>query len=175
MTNDLDVLAGKGFIIHVLGSFTKAFSRRRHECKQEGYELCHSGRILTVFSASQYCGTQNNLGCVIVMHGDLRPETFCFSSQAVQVHPTYSQTWRVKASELEGLLVQSINRVIRMEKNSLLWAFERVDAADLGRISVSLWAQTLETVLRMDLKFVSFAHQLIKPSAKIAGTIDYRR
>ena len=35
---------------------------RSHECVPEGYEIQHNGRLITVFSASRYCGTQTNKG-----------------------------------------------------------------------------------------------------------------
>ena len=47
---------------------------RSHECVQEGYEVLHDGRLITIFSASRYCGTQTNKGnhfcslsCVVVV------------------------------------------------------------------------------------------------------------
>ena len=33
---------------------------RSHECMDAGYRFSHDGRLVTVFSASNYCGTVNN-------------------------------------------------------------------------------------------------------------------
>jgi diadenosine tetraphosphatase ApaH/serine/threonine PP2A family protein phosphatase len=47
---------------------------RSHECVQEGYEVLHDGRLITIFSASRYCGTQTNKGAFITFGPDLQPE-----------------------------------------------------------------------------------------------------
>ncbi|RYG45130.1 hypothetical protein EON67_10970, partial [archaeon] len=39
---------------------------RSHECVQEGYQFMHDDRLITVFSASQYCGRDTNRGAFIV-------------------------------------------------------------------------------------------------------------
>ena len=47
---------------------------RSHQCVQNGVEAVHDGRVYTVFSASNYCGTSGNLGAAVVFsHGDEKP------------------------------------------------------------------------------------------------------
>ena len=47
---------------------------RSHECVPEGFEVLHHGRLITIFSASRYCGTQTNKGAFMNFGYDLQPE-----------------------------------------------------------------------------------------------------
>ncbi|VDN11531.1 unnamed protein product [Dibothriocephalus latus] len=46
---------------------------RSHEVKNEGYEVAHGGRCITVFSAPNYCDTMHNRGAFIVFRGSKKP------------------------------------------------------------------------------------------------------
>ncbi|OWR44742.1 serine/threonine-protein phosphatase 5 [Danaus plexippus] len=58
---------------------------RSHEVKNDGYEVAHNGKCITVFSAPNYCDTMGNLGAFITMKGkDLKPN---FTSYEAVPHP----------------------------------------------------------------------------------------
>ncbi|XP_063387751.1 serine/threonine-protein phosphatase 5 [Cydia fagiglandana] len=58
---------------------------RSHEVKNDGYELAHDGKCITVFSAPNYCDTMGNLGAFITMNGkDLKPN---FTTYEAVPHP----------------------------------------------------------------------------------------
>ncbi|XP_059047787.1 serine/threonine-protein phosphatase 5 [Achroia grisella] len=58
---------------------------RSHEVKNDGYEVAHDGKCITVFSAPNYCDTMGNLGAFITMTGkDLTPK---FTSYEAVPHP----------------------------------------------------------------------------------------
>lgn len=44
---------------------------RAHECVMDGFERFAGGRLMTVFSAANYCGTANNAGAILVVGRDL--------------------------------------------------------------------------------------------------------
>ncbi|KAH8850956.1 Serine/threonine-protein phosphatase 5 [Schistosoma japonicum] len=46
---------------------------RSHEVKDEGYEVAHNGRCITVFSAPNYCDTMHNRGAFITLKGSEKP------------------------------------------------------------------------------------------------------
>lgn len=54
---------------------------RSHEMKEEGYEIEANGRLVTVFSAPNYCGFSNNLGAYIIFEHDMKPVYKQFSAQ----------------------------------------------------------------------------------------------
>ncbi|XP_041969486.1 serine/threonine-protein phosphatase 5 [Aricia agestis] len=58
---------------------------RSHEVKNDGYEVAHDGKCITVFSAPNYCDTMGNLGAFITMNGkDLTPN---FTTYKAVPHP----------------------------------------------------------------------------------------
>ncbi|KAM3960527.1 protein phosphatase D3 [Aphomia sociella] len=58
---------------------------RSHEVKNDGYEVAHDGKCITVFSAPNYCDTMGNLGAFITMTGkDLTPK---FTTYEAVPHP----------------------------------------------------------------------------------------
>ena len=44
---------------------------RSHEVKSQGYEIVHDGKLVTIFSAPNYCDVNNNLGAYIHITRDL--------------------------------------------------------------------------------------------------------
>eukprot|EP00271_Cylindrocystis_brebissonii_P001162 TRINITY_DN11466_c0_g1_i1.p1 TRINITY_DN11466_c0_g1~~TRINITY_DN11466_c0_g1_i1.p1 ORF type:complete len:942 (+),score=168.46 TRINITY_DN11466_c0_g1_i1:136-2961(+) len=44
---------------------------RAHECVMDGFERFASGHLITLFSATNYCGTANNAGAILVLGRDL--------------------------------------------------------------------------------------------------------
>ncbi|KAK3245263.1 Serine/threonine-protein phosphatase bsl2 [Cymbomonas tetramitiformis] len=44
---------------------------RAHECVMDGFERFAQGHMITVFSATNYCGTANNAGAILVLGRDL--------------------------------------------------------------------------------------------------------
>ncbi|XP_057430690.1 serine/threonine-protein phosphatase 5 isoform X2 [Lotus japonicus] len=58
---------------------------RSHEVKDEGYEIEHNGKLITVFSAPNYCDQMGNKGAFIRFKApDLKPDIVTFSAVA---HP----------------------------------------------------------------------------------------
>ncbi|XP_011163742.1 serine/threonine-protein phosphatase 5 [Solenopsis invicta] len=58
---------------------------RSHEVKNEGYEVGHDGKCITVFSAPNYCDTMGNRGAFITLNGsDMKPY---FTSYDAMPHP----------------------------------------------------------------------------------------
>eukprot|EP00126_Sphaerothecum_destruens_P006007 Sdes_comp19168_c0_seq1m9948 len=54
---------------------------RSHEVKDNGYEIAHNGKCITVFSAPNYCDQMGNKGAFIrVTAPELRPEYTCFTA-----------------------------------------------------------------------------------------------
>ena len=44
---------------------------RAHECVMDGFERFAAGQLITVFSATNYCGTANNAGAILALGRDL--------------------------------------------------------------------------------------------------------
>eukprot|EP00958_Prasinococcus_capsulatus_P019287 scaffold2357_cov399-Prasinococcus_capsulatus_cf.AAC.21 len=53
---------------------------RSHEVKEEGYEVTHNGKCITVFSAPNYCDQMGNQGAYIRFEHDMKPQFHQFEA-----------------------------------------------------------------------------------------------
>lgn len=56
------------------------FVIRSHEVKDDGYEVSHDGKCITVFSAPNYCDQMGNKGAFITLQEDLVPKFTTFDA-----------------------------------------------------------------------------------------------
>lgn len=151
---------------------------RSHECVQEGYEVLHDGRLITIFSASRYCGTQTNKGAFITFGHDLQPEIQQFYAHAME-----STSFESKADAEEERLATLEEDALRMiiervcdKKADLYWYFTQHDDKATGECSRLQWSEAMKTVLNLDLPFLHLQQKLCTLTGRNGNnTINYAK
>ena len=60
------------------------FLRFLHKCVQEGFEVTHDERVITLFSASRYCGKCTNKGAYLIMTSNMGVELQQYYSHSME-------------------------------------------------------------------------------------------
>ena len=138
---------------------------RSHQCVPNGVAIQHGGRVFTVFSASNYCGSSGNLGAVLIFrHGNDRPtETYQWDPYK---DPKMSGTIITKRSGKElkrAAAVQQATEYIVEHRAALLAYFRRGDPRKTGWVSFHGWAKALAQVLQVRLAWNKLVSSLVGP------------
>ncbi|XP_045554278.1 serine/threonine-protein phosphatase with EF-hands 1 isoform X3 [Salmo salar] len=141
---------------------------RSHECKQEGYELCHDGQVITIFSASNYYEEGSNRGAYIKLGRELVPRFFQYQVS----RNTRKLTLTQRVNVAEGSAVRAVQEKLFAHRSELMAAFQQYDTSNSGCISVSEWALVVESVLRLDLPWRTLRPRLAQLAPD--GRINYQ-
>ncbi|KAI5088864.1 serine/threonine-protein phosphatase with EF-hands 1 [Silurus meridionalis] len=140
---------------------------RSHECKQEGYELCHDGQVITIFSASNYYEEGSNRGAYIKMGPDLIPRFFQYQVS----RSTRKLTLQQRVSVAESSALKALQEKLFAHRSELMAAFKQYDLYNTGRISTNDWAQAVESALRLDLPWRTLRPRLVRLASD--GNVEY--
>jgi diadenosine tetraphosphatase ApaH/serine/threonine PP2A family protein phosphatase len=149
---------------------------RSHECMQKGFEMHHDDRVITVFSASNYCGTVNNEGSFIILERDLIPRIVPFFAKPKERLSRYRMRHAVMENDIIAKLLQRIADN-RLALTNWYRGVETVTAAGVRTVSRAQWAEGLKAILNLRIPFSEFQDYLGLPKlgvdGKKKGDIDY--
>ncbi|NWW57924.1 PPE1 phosphatase, partial [Ifrita kowaldi] len=140
---------------------------RSHEFKPEGYEISHDGKVITIFSASNYYEEGSNRGAYIKLNPELTPR---FVQYQVSKH-TRRQNLRERVGTIESSALKSLREKIYAHRSELTSAFAQYDVNGTGGISVNDWAAAMESVLQLELPWRMLRSQLAQMNPD--GEVDF--
>nr|XP_060499856.1 serine/threonine-protein phosphatase with EF-hands 1 [Panthera onca] len=107
----------------VLNRYQLKMLIRSHECKPEGYEICHDGKVITIFSASNYYEEGSNRGAYIKLSFGMAPRFFQYQvTRTTCLRPLYQRVNAIESSAIRILRERIIAR-----KTDLIHAFQLQD------------------------------------------------
>ncbi|NXF43410.1 PPE1 phosphatase, partial [Oceanites oceanicus] len=140
---------------------------RSHEFKPEGYEISHDGKVITLFSASNYYEEGSNRGAYIKLNPELIPR---FVQYQVSKY-TRRQNLRERVGTIESSALKSLREKIYAHRSELTSAFAQYDLNGTGKISVNDWAAAMESVLQLELPWRMLRSQLAQMNPD--GEVDF--
>nr|XP_012599777.1 serine/threonine-protein phosphatase with EF-hands 2 isoform X1 [Microcebus murinus] len=147
------------------------FLIRSHECKPEGYEFCHSRKVLTIFSASNYYEVGSNRGAYVKLGPALTPHIVQYQANKA----TCTLTMRQRISRVEESALRALREKLFAHSSDLLGEFKKYDAGQTGRVAPSDWAAAVEAALRLRLPWRLLRPQLAGGAeADGDGALHYR-
>ncbi|XP_036768764.2 serine/threonine-protein phosphatase with EF-hands 1 [Manis pentadactyla] len=151
----------------ILNKYQLKMLIRSHECKPEGYEICHDGKVVTIFSASNYYEEGSNRGAYIRVGYGTAPRFYQYQvTGATCSRPLYHRVNIMESSAIRMLKERIISR-----KTDLINAFQLQDCNKSGKLSVGQWASSMEVVLGLNLPWRSLSLHLVTRDKD--GNIDY--
>ncbi|NXP57364.1 PPE1 phosphatase, partial [Chloropsis cyanopogon] len=140
---------------------------RSHEFKPEGYEISHDGKVITIFSASNYYEEGSNRGAYIKLNPELTPRFVQYQVSKF----TRRQNLRERVGTIESSALKSLREKIYAHRSELTSAFAQYDVNGTGRISVNDWAAAMESVLQLELPWRMLRSQLAQMNPD--GEVDF--
>nr|XP_025848757.1 serine/threonine-protein phosphatase with EF-hands 2 [Vulpes vulpes] len=152
----------------LLQKYNLQFLIRSHECKPEGYEFCHRRKVLTIFSASNYYEVGSNRGAYVKLGPALTPYIVQYQANK----ETHRLTMRQRISRVEESALRSLREKLFASSLDLLGEFKKHDADKTGLITLSAWAEAVESVLHLGLPWRMLKPQLVNSSTD--NTLEYK-
>lgn len=143
---------------------------RSHQKMDNGYGFNHNNKVLTVFSASYYCGTNNNKGATI---------SLIDNNGKLEIKPNvYVGSLDVNIEEkcITETLKQIKNRIFQ-NRNELLQNFFIEDETENGSVTLDQWSYIMEKTLKLNIPWKSLQPYLCSKNkdGKIVYTEFYHR
>ncbi|XP_048191450.1 serine/threonine-protein phosphatase with EF-hands 1 [Perognathus longimembris pacificus] len=140
---------------------------RSHECKPDGYDVCHDGKVITVFSASNYYEEGSNRGAYIRLAHGMAPRFFQYrATSASFLNPLFQ-----RVEIMESSAIRMLKERILARKTDLIRAFQLRDHSRSGKISVAQWAFSMENILELNLPWRTLSSHLVNIDSD--GNVDY--
>uniref|UniRef100_A0A8I3Q079 Serine/threonine-protein phosphatase with EF-hands n=1 Tax=Canis lupus familiaris TaxID=9615 RepID=A0A8I3Q079_CANLF len=152
----------------LLQKYNLQFLIRSHERKPEGYEFCHRRKVLTIFSASNYYEVGSNRGAYVKLGPALTPYIVQYQANK----ETHRLTMRQRISRVEESALRSLWEKLFASSLDLLGEFKKHDADKTGLITLSAWAEAVESVLHLGLPWRMLKPQLVNSSTD--NTLEYK-
>ncbi|EHH60745.1 serine/threonine-protein phosphatase with EF-hands 1 isoform X1 [Macaca fascicularis] len=151
----------------ILNKYQLKMLIRSHECKPEGYEICHDGKVVTIFSASNYYEEGSNRGAYIKLCSGTAPRFFQYQvTKATCFQPLRQRVYTMESSAIKILKERVISR-----KSDLTRAFQLQDHRKSGKLSLSQWAFCMENILGLNLPWRSLSSNLVNIDKN--GNVEY--
>ncbi|XP_047391839.1 serine/threonine-protein phosphatase with EF-hands 1 isoform X1 [Sciurus carolinensis] len=151
----------------ILNKYQLKMLIRSHECKHDGYEICHDGKVITIFSASNYYEEGSNRGAYIRLGCGMNPRFFQYRvTSSTCMSPLHHRVHAMENSAIRILKERIISR-----KTDLMHAFQLRDHSRSGKISIAQWAFSMESILGLNLPWRSLSLRLVNIDK--SGNVDY--
>ncbi|KAJ0406341.1 hypothetical protein ATCC90586_007184 [Pythium insidiosum] len=136
------ILYGPDVVQKFMSKNKLALIIRSHECVPRGFDWPYQdkGMLVTLFSASNYCGKANNLGCFVRIPSSKQAKPAFFQYMAS------AESRDMAVSNLDGLF-----SLIIEHKEDLMEAFLNEDKEKTGKLKIATWSQIMEDVLDLAL------------------------
>ncbi|CAG9859784.1 unnamed protein product [Phyllotreta striolata] len=131
---------------------------RSHECKPEGFEICHDNCVITIFSASNYYEVGSNNGAYLKLMGvelDTHFVQYMASSGKRKLN-LYQRMGLVESGACKELKMQIMNNKYKLDE-----AFAEADPESTGYISITQWCAALENATGLQLPWRMLKDKLV--------------
>jgi protein phosphatase len=176
-----------------LGNNSLSLCIRSHEVPNSlrGFEDKHDGRLITVFTASNYCGQTGNYGAVVIFHSDMSYtveehmapplESLVAEYNNVGQAPTRTEApvksvtgedMMASMEKMNDEVVDKLRQKIVQHKDDLWWYWMQLDEKGTGKITAAHWRQGMASALQLDLPW--FRLQKSMCSFDDDGLLDYK-
>ncbi|KAJ9463087.1 Serine/threonine-protein phosphatase with EF-hands pef-1 [Diplonema papillatum] len=132
---------------------------RSHEAFQPGYAEHHNRLTLTVFSASNYCGADDNQGCYLVISPTLEMQYRQYRSSGDprllrdKVHAAANTDNRATTATVsaEEDALQRIRNLLFCKRSVLMNAFQAYDTEKTGKIHAEEWVAVMRACINEEV------------------------
>ncbi|XP_055528213.1 serine/threonine-protein phosphatase rdgC isoform X2 [Wyeomyia smithii] len=133
---------------------------RSHECKPEGWEVMHGGKVITIFSASNYYEIGSNKGAYVKLDPQLDTKFVLYTAAASK---TRKLTFRQSVGLVETSALRELAARLRERRVELEREFVSRDDKNSGMLTVTKWCEALEAATNLGLPWRMLKDKLAPP------------
>ncbi|CAF0789305.1 unnamed protein product [Rotaria sordida] len=132
---------------------------RSHQVKHKGYEYTHNEKVLTIFSASNYC---NGFNWGSIIRWDYNEEEPWFISYKTESIEMKDLSFNKQVTLFEDSAYQTLLEKIMTNKSLLQKEFEKRDRYQTNHLPLKVWSEIMTNILRIDLPWLTLRSKLVQ-------------